>query len=154
MSQTSADDGPGTGSEAITEMIFWFGECEGMCIRHLFLNADRSVEFVGTNHQGDELMRNGGNLTDAGAAALAVIEADLSGVELDERYGCPDCDDGGGITVTRLSATNDLESSNYEAGDPPAELQAIHAFSRDALQALRACEDHAMVDVDDDCVPE
>ncbi|MFT7518519.1 MAG: hypothetical protein ACI9MC_000651 [Kiritimatiellia bacterium] len=140
-------------SQAITEVSFWAGECMGMCIRDLALNADGSVEVVGSNHEGAELLRNSGDLSQAGVQALAVIEADLMGVQLAEQYGCPDCDDGGGTTMTRLSATtNGFESSDYEGGNPPSELQAIDSFSSDVLLALLACEDHTMVDIDEGCL--
>jgi hypothetical protein len=100
---------------------------------------------------GQVIAQNRGRLTSIGASRLAGVAASLPS-DLLERYGCPDCADGGAssVTVVRESGTRRTE---YEYGNPPTELAAADQFLTGVIQALRECRTTSDVTVESPCVP-
>jgi hypothetical protein len=127
-----------------------FGFCIGLC------RGDLRVDGVDLSYQlssrsGEPVNgSNRGRLTAEGAARLESLSAALPR-NLMERYGCPDCADGGAsfVTVARESASRRVE---YEYRQPPPELEALDAFLASLMDALTECRSTADVTVGD-CMP-
>jgi hypothetical protein len=90
-------------------------------------------------------------LTSQGAARLESLATSLP-EDLQETYGCPDCADGG-ASFLALLRDSDSHRSEYEYGNPPAELAAIDAFLKEVMDALGQCRATADVTLDGSCTP-
>ncbi|MCA9548352.1 MAG: hypothetical protein KC613_28305, partial [Myxococcales bacterium] len=137
-----------------------FGECLQGCnatltIRETDLNVtpcDRVLLEVCDNGPDGPCTRHLGVLTpDAHDRARAIARALLRN-ELQPRYGCPDCADGGASTV-RLMRQGVDSSHVYEAGNPPAVLGDADTLVQGLIRDLRQCQVSALVSPDPNCVP-
>ncbi|MCB9536579.1 MAG: hypothetical protein H6704_09970 [Myxococcales bacterium] len=95
---------------------------------------------------------HGGTLTVAGHDRARALGAALVGVELAERYGCPDCADGGASTV-QLVRAGAASAHEYETGNPPDVLADADAFVQGLMNALRTCQATEHVRPAPDCQP-
>ncbi|MCB9553322.1 MAG: hypothetical protein H6705_15865 [Myxococcales bacterium] len=135
-----------------------FGECLEGCVSRLSLGipadgamCDRvTLEVCDNNFDGFCSVHEGTLSPEAHAAARGVAQM-LAGVALDERYGCPDCADGGASAVILLRAGARSEHT-YETGNPPAVLAEADALVSGLIDALRRCEATALVSPDPGCV--
>lgn len=149
---TTAALQPPEGDKVVERMSVWFGECWGLCIQEVSFGDEHTLELVGKNWDDTEYGHATGTLTEDGIAELHAIEADLADVELDAVYGCPDCADGGGVTVTRWDDRGQV-SSDYPYGDPPEPLIDLDALFFDLVDALIVCDDSDLVTAEPGCQP-
>ncbi len=150
-SASCAQETPTTSSARIVEAGWSFGFCIGPCRGELTLEGD-AVALRVTDRAGSQVLAmNRGRLTSSGSARLAGLGATLP-AELLETYGCPDCADGGAssVTVARESTSRRTE---YEYGNPPAELAAADEFLTSLMEALRDCRETSQVTVEAGCTP-
>jgi hypothetical protein len=146
-----AQDTPTSASPRITEAGYSFGFCIGPCRGELHIDGEALALRV-TDRTGSQVIaQNRGRLTSSGSARLAGVAASLP-AELLETYGCPDCADGGAswVTVARDSASR---RSEYEYGNPPAELAAADGFTTALMEALRECRQTPEVTIEAGCTP-
>lgn len=128
---------PTSFSAVVVEAGWSFGFCIGPC------RGDLDVEEVALSYRISDrtgqqaIVMNRASLTAQGAARLSTLAAALP-PDLLDRYGCPDCADGGAsyLVVARESVS---ERTEYEHGNPPPELAAIDAFLESLMAALREC---------------
>jgi hypothetical protein len=128
-----------------------YGECMVGCVRTLTVEGS-AVRLRITDW--DQTLRAdpAGTLTAIGKAGADGIAAALVGQALEDRYGCPDCADGGASWVTLRRA--DLETTHtYETGNPPELLVAADAWINGVMAALKACTATADVIPDAGCQP-
>jgi len=136
----------------VRSMSAWAGMCGGLCIQEITFADDGAIHLDGRDWDDTVYVDNTGTLTETGLARLGDIEVDLAEVVLEPVYGCPDCADGGGMTVTRRQ-DGDVASSDYPWGDPPEELEHLDALFFEILEALRSCSATTVVEIDSDCEP-
>jgi hypothetical protein len=130
-----------------------FGFCMGECIGTLGLNG-AAARFTITGHRDEDpvFLDNRGMLTPAGSEAVYAAMVALRDVPLKERYGCPDCADGGASHVT-LSRAGAVSMHTYEFGKPPAVLDEVDALLAELMNALETCTSTAHIEVDSGCIP-
>lgn len=148
ISQGTLDQEP----RLVRSMSAWAGMCGGLCIQEVTFGDDGTLHLDGRDWDDTLYVDNTGTLTGAGLALLEDVEADLSDVALEPVYGCPDCADGGGMTVTRR-LDGGTTSSDYPWGEPPEELEDLDALFFEILGALRTCTASALVEIDPTCTP-
>lgn len=124
---------------AFRSMSAWAGECWGLCIEEIQFDG-AEVRFIGSNWDGTIYVDNAGTLTVDGLASLRSLEADLAAAKLEPVYGCPDCNDGGGVTLERAE-DGTTTTTDYPWGSPPDELDAADAFFFELLPAMRECSE-------------
>jgi hypothetical protein len=128
-----------------------FGYCAGLCRAELGLDGPR-VEVTAGDYlpvPGDRVNR--GLLTGTGRASFDDAMEHLDGTVLQQLYGCPDCADGGAVSLTFEQAGVISEHlMNYRA--PPDELAELYRLSMAVIDALMACRSDALVEVDEACV--
>jgi hypothetical protein len=96
---------------------------------------------------------NQGTLTPAGQAKAMGLAAELSGVALEEVYGCPDCADGGAAKVV-LQFGGEISEITYEYANPPDLLASVDAFTQGLIDALTNCvSSEDVVIPTSDCLP-
>ena len=127
-----------------------FGECGGYCVTEL--------EIVGTaatlrqeSNDGEPPRITTGELTVDGQAALTAANSEISGVEFEEVYGCPDCADGGAEHVAIMAPDGSIQKVLFEYGNPPAALTDGSELLRQVTQSLTSCVSNEFVDVGADC---
>jgi hypothetical protein len=150
-SLTCAQDTPTSASPRVVEAGWSFGFCIGPCRGELDIEGEALALRV-TDRTGSQVTAvNRGRLTASGAARLAGLGASLP-ADLLETYGCPDCADGGAswLTVARDSATR---RSEYEYGNPPAELASADGLLKSVMEALGDCRATADVTIEAGCTP-
>jgi len=141
-------------AQVMTRISSWAGMCAGVCNQEISFNADGGLTLVGTSTDGTIANGNSGALTQAGLAELHTLEDALYPLDLDPTYGCPDCADGGGMTVSRWARdTRDEISTDYPYGEPPVELEGVDALFQALITTLRTCEDSDWAAAYDDCTP-
>jgi hypothetical protein len=97
--------------------------------------------------------QNTGVLTPLGQAKAVGLAAELSGVDLKETYGCPDCADGGASQIA-LQFNNETIDISYEFMNPPAVLEKADAFTAGLINALDTCSSTEDIRIiDDECTP-
>jgi hypothetical protein len=129
----------------------FFGECFGACKMDVMVDGDQ-VNFTARNWDGTVYVDNNATLTAKGVDMVEALALTLVDVELDETYGCPDCDDGGGAYV--ILRRNDEDSTHtYPFGAPPAELEACDAFTMLIRTAMAGCQSNDFVEISEDCTP-
>jgi hypothetical protein len=130
-----------------------FGHCIGQCVGELAVDG-ADLRFTITGHQAEDpvFLDNTGTLTDEGLEALQSAQAALAGEALEERYGCPDCADGGASHVT-LARDGETSTHTYEFGKPPAVLTELDALLDSVMAALETCTANAFVEIAADCTP-
>lgn len=130
-----------------------FGHCIGQCVGELAVDG-ADLRFTITGHQAEDpvYLDNTGTLTAEGLEAVQSAQAALAGEALEQRYGCPDCADGGASHVT-LSRDGETSTHTYEFGDPPAVLAELDAWTASVMAALESCSANAFVEITADCTP-
>jgi hypothetical protein len=130
-----------------------FGFCQGACVGELGING-AAVRFTMTGHRPEDpvYLDNRGMLTQEGLEAAFRVMQELRDVMLEERYGCPDCADGG---ASQVIIARDGASSihTYEFGNPPPELAAVDALLADLMRALETCTPSTYLELDAGCMP-
>ena len=136
--------------DGLTGAGWSFGMCMGYCRADLAIDGDQVV-VTGFDRSGQMILYTSrGTLTRAGRERLDAAVAALSGVLLDDVYGCPDCADGG---ATYLSISRDGVATRHEMeyGNPPAELADVHELALSLVASLEACVSDDLVSVAPDC---
>lgn len=129
-----------------------FGFCIGGCVGEVEL-AGAEIRYVISDHQTDEVyLDTTALLTEPGQRELTSALAELQDVSLDERYGCPDCTDGGASSVT-LSRDGQVSTHTYEFGNPPPVLTALDTLIAEIIEAIEDCSSTALVEVPESCKP-
>jgi hypothetical protein len=138
-------------SVRIAEAGWSFGFCLGPCRGDLTLEGEALSLRIADRAGTQVFAVNRGRLTSRGSAALSGLAASLP-PDLLERYGCPDCADGGAswLTVARESGTKRTE---YEYGNPPSELTAVDELLASVMGALRECRATSEVTLETGCTP-
>ena len=133
-----------------------FGKCAGECVFNLrFEAAERACDRVALEicgNQGERCDLVAADLTPAGHARIRDLATALVGIDLQPRYGCPDCADGGASTV-RLQRGRLVSEHVYEFGNPPRELVATDGLVQSTIEALLTCTSNRAVTVEPGCVP-
>lgn len=133
-----------------------FGLCTGECSFELttHINDSGNCATASLDVSGSEgvTRTNQGELTAQGTALVSGLAVELSGVSLEESYGCPDCADGG---AGRLTLTRDgtAFATVYDFGAPPEILEKADDFIVAVMAALDFCETTALVIPSASCVP-
>ena len=141
---------PEASGDGLTGAGWSFGMCMGYCRADLAIDGDEVV-VTGSDRSGQvTLYTNRGTLTSAGRERLDAAVAALSGVPLEDVYGCPDCADGG---ATYLTISRDGVATHHEMeyGEPPAELADVHELAMSLMASLEACVSDDQVSVAPDC---
>jgi hypothetical protein len=126
--------------------------CAGLCRADLEVDGDLLI-LRGSDTSGTEqLFENRGDFTPTGREHLDAALAALGDTPLEDRYGCPDCADGGASYVTLL---RDGRTTHHdmEFGSPPPELAELVALTTTIIDALQACQPDELVDVEVGCEP-
>lgn len=110
------------------------------------------VNFTARNWDGTVYVDNNATLTAKGVDMVEALALTLVDVELEETYGCPDCDDGGGAYVI-LRRDDEDSTHTYPFGAPPAELEACDAFTMLIRTAMAGCQSNDFVEISEDCTP-
>jgi len=140
-------------TQLVLSMSSWAGECAGgPCSQDLDFDADGTMTLTGADWDGTGYIANAGSMTEDGTERLHELEDDLRDVTLEDTYGCPDCDDGGGMTIV-LDTEAGEASTDYPTGEAPTELADIDAWFRDVVIALTTCVASPNVEPDTECVP-
>lgn len=130
-----------------------FGFCAGQCVGTLTVDG-AELRYSITGHQPEDpvYLENAGTLTPAGLEAVHAAQAALADEALEERYGCPDCADGGASHVT-LSRYDEVSTHTYEFNNPPAVLAELDALIASVMAALESCSANQLVEITADCTP-
>lgn len=129
-----------------------FGFCIGGCVGEVAL-AGTELHYVVSDPQDESVyLDTTATLTEAGQQELTSALAELHDVSLDERYGCPDCADGGASFVT-LSRNGDTSTHTYEYGNPPPVLDALDTLLDELIDAIESCSSTALVEIPKGCEP-
>lgn len=146
-----AQDATTAASARIVEAGWSFGFCLGPCRGELALDGDALALAVTDRTENEVFATNRGRLSSRGSARLAGA-AELLPEDLLDRYGCPDCADGGAswLTVARQSGTRRTE---YEYNNPPRELAATDEILTSLMEALRQCRETSDLTLEAGCVP-
>lgn len=151
-SESSIERGAEGGSLAVVGAGWSFGLCGGACQGDLQID-ECGVRYLvtGWNQSIEPYVDNSGVLTEAGEGKLgASVEAvDMSSLE--ERYGCPDCADGGAAYIS-LSRESAVSTHWYEFSSPPTELNALDQLLGEIMDALGGCTADEKLSLGDDCV--
>ncbi|MDC0680198.1 hypothetical protein [Sorangium atrum] len=128
-----------------------FGLCSGECITTVSRDGAELSLKACTHNQGCP-RSNLATLTDEGARKLDEIEDALSGVALDDRYGCPDCADGGATSVHLRR--DGLETSHlYGYAEAPAPLLALDHLVAELRLGLDSCTPGPLLTLSPGCTP-
>jgi len=130
-----------------------FGMCLGYCNADLTVEGDRLVLTVRDRGIEEPLFVNSGSLTAAGRSRLVEASASISGEELEEVYGCPDCADGGAAYLV-LEREGIVSRHDMEFSRPPAVLADLHGLAMAMIDSLERCTSNDLVEVGDDCEPQ
>jgi hypothetical protein len=135
---------------AVVEAGWSFGFCIGACRGELRLSGS-TLQYTVTSRGSEETFAdNRGSLTALGQRRLEGIATQLPAA-LQDRYGCPDCADGGAAFVTLLG--QEARRIEYEFRRPPAELAALDGFLSTLMDALGSCSATPDVTPAADCTP-
>ena len=135
----------------VTQAGWSFGLCSVRCRGELDLSSP-SLSYRMSDFLGDQvLLENQGTLTERGENRLAFLTMAIPG-GLSDRYGCPDCVDGGAATLT-LSGSDEMIHVTYEYSRPPPELVDLHDFLYSVMDALTTCSEHPNVSPSQECQP-
>lgn len=147
------DTGPGRGGESYIVVAAGssHGECLGPCVSTLTFSRG-ALHYELEGYEDDVYASNDGLLTELGAGQLEEIEDGLSAQpELQDVYGCPDCDDGG-ASWARLSDSEGASTTHtWESGNAPEAFLELSLMVSDLQLALRDCEASAYVTLHASC---
>lgn len=159
-------DPPATCADtAVKPMIVSAGKSFGMCAGECdydFVVEDGGIGETACNLvtltvrdwvDTEEGRKNVGLLTPLGQAKAVGFAAELTGVKLKERYGCPDCADGGASQLG-LRLNGEIVNISYEFGRPPAVLEKADTFTAEIINALDTCVSNEDIQIlDNECTP-
>ncbi|XXX75494.1 hypothetical protein WMF30_48380 [Sorangium sp. So ce134] len=130
---------------------FSFGFCNGECVTTVSRDG-AALELKACTHKGDCRRSNAATLTDKGSRRVAEVEGALDGAPLDERYGCPDCADGG---ATRVSLQRDglVTSHKYEYSNAPKPLVDLDSLVQELRLGLDTCTPGTLLRLSPGCTP-
>ncbi len=138
-----------------------FGFCAGKCLTNLTIKAsplrvanpcDVVEVRVCTNVPADPTCETTfATLTVAGHDRARALAAALKGVDLQERYGCPNCADGGTSWVVVERDGDGGFEAEYEWPNPPDVLAEADAFVQGVIADVRACRSTQYVEVNKTC---
>jgi hypothetical protein len=143
---------PASGSDSLVGAGWSFGMCGGYCKADLAIENGALVLTGGGWTSDEPLFENRGDLTADGHGRISAAVARLSGVALEEVYGCPDCADGGAAYVV-LDRDGLTSRHDLDFGRPPEILAELHGLAMAIIDALETCDSDEMVTVADDCEP-
>jgi hypothetical protein len=144
---------PPAGAPVLVSAGWSFGHCLGQCVGELAVDgSDLRFTITGRLPEDPVYLDNTGTLTELGEEALRSAQAALAGEALEERYGCPDCADGGASHVT-LARDGEVSTHTYEFSNPPAVLTELDALLDDLMGALESCSANGFVEITADCTP-
>jgi hypothetical protein len=138
-------------SVRIAEAGWSFGFCLGPCRGDLTLEGEALSLRIADRTGNQVFAVNRGRLTPQGSARLSGLAAALP-ADLLERYGCPDCADGGASWLT-VAGESGTKRTEYEYGNPPSELAAIDELLASVMGALRQCRATSDVTLEAGCTP-
>jgi len=119
---------------------WYFGECAGACLLDLWLDADDVVTVGISDWDGEWYLERSSSFTTEGIDQFVTALIGVDWFGLQEVYGCPDCDDGGGEYVwMMLGDTFDIRA-DYEFGNPPDELVEVDWIYDQVVAELLSCE--------------
>jgi len=150
------DDDDGGGSAPIRDVAIVgtgleFGECDGYCKTEVAIDG-ADLEATLSSLRGDlPQLVNRGRLTDEARDELNDLAEDLAGRELEPRYGCPDCSDGGAVSFD-LRDGDDVTEHAFDHSQPPQEFEQLNAALSDIALALLTCEPSPRVELTS-CTP-
>ncbi|WP_437590253.1 hypothetical protein [Sorangium sp. So ce1000] len=128
-----------------------FGLCSGECITTVSRDGV-ALSLTACTRSKSCLRSNQATLTAEGLRKLEAIEDALAGVSLDNRYGCPDCADGGATSVRlRRDGLETLHLYGYD--DAPAPLVALDHLVTELRLGLDSCTSGPLLKVSPDCTP-
>jgi hypothetical protein len=129
-----------------------FGECGGLCVGELRIDR-REVSLTRRSWDRSEQVVAEGTLSEAARLQLDEMERALTGMQLDDTYGCPDCADGGAawIDVVPVEAAT---RATYEFGNAPEVLAGWEDFRREVSEALTTCTTGDLVTIVEPCATE
>lgn len=144
---------PPSSTRTLVSAGWSFGFCGGACVGELAFDGT-AVQLTITGHEpgGEVYLDNAGDLTGDGLQALQTALAALTGVALEETYGCPDCVDGGASHVT-LARDGVTSTHTYEYGEPPEVLTELDALLEKLNDALETCTANEYIEIGDGCKP-
>ena len=136
----------------VTQAGWSFGLCDGPCRGELDVSSP-SLSYRMSDFLGDQVfLENQGTLTESGENRLASLIAAIPG-GLSDRYGCPDCADGGAASLTLSGSDEMVHNVTYEYFRPPPELVDLHDFLYSVMDALTTCSEHPNVSPSQECQP-
>jgi hypothetical protein len=130
----------------------FFGECLGACRITLELAGDDLLLRIDDWTDAPPLAEQHGTLTPAGRKWRDEIAHALLERDLDPVYGCPDCDDSGGMRLVLDVGPGSTEHT-WEHGNPPAVLADVDRMFHELRDALERCESSDDIDVSSTCEP-
>jgi hypothetical protein len=132
-----------------------FGECLGECAFRIERNQDdpQQILFDACDYQEMSCERSVVlELNDEGMLLLQEAQREFRGPTLEERYGCPDCADGG-ATLVRLESSDGITEHEYEYSTPPSVFESLDALMLDIHVAMDDCSAGAYFSVVGECTP-
>lgn len=131
---------------------YQFGECLGACKSEVTFAAN--VVTLTISDWGDEAPLHIGSatLTQTGQADLDRIMTGLTDQELEQTYGCPDCDDGGETHATILRGAEE-SIHRWETGEPPVVLEDLDDFIMDTIDDISDCKSTEELEPAAGCIP-
>ena len=141
--------GPPAAFTEVTQAGWSFGFCAGSCRGELDLSGGNLTYRILSWAGDDVFLENGGYLSTRGRSQLASLVAEVPSGLLD-RYGCPDCADGGAAFLT-LEGLDGTLRIVYEYEHPPPELADLHAYLHSVMDVLRVCRGDATVAPTEGC---
>lgn len=146
-----SDLGPGTDTTTILGGGVHYGECLDLC--KFDLSFTQNAANLEVSSTADELKyANGGVLTTVGLQQLQEAANGLLGVEIQDVYDCPGCNDGGASYLILL-LDNVPITTQYQDDKVPTELKNADTMVRLIMEALKTCKSNVQVAVDENCTP-
>ena len=110
------------------------GECVGYCVRQLHISGN-SVEFFAQGWSAPDAIqhsledvRSEWRLSSQEETELWQLVADAKYVDVPERLGCPDCNDGGAEWLEFTTLDHQTKKIVFERGKAPETLRALSAL--------------------------
>lgn len=131
-----------------------FGECVGDCafVLRRDLAEPSQVVYEACDYLEMSCTRSVVlELNEDGQQLLVNAHRDFRSPNLEEQYGCPDCDDGGATMIYLETSDGVFTQHEYEYFNPPAEFQALDELLLEMHQALDDCSDGAYFSIVGEC---
>lgn len=129
---------PTPGDHEIVSVASSFGECGGPCIQTVVFEPALSLTIEDWGG-GAPLAVQSGSFTTEGLGELDEVDRTLDPESLEAQYGCPDCADGGAMTLV-VDHAGFRSEHTWEFANPPDELVQVDTLFHHVRDALEACE--------------